>query len=164
MEFKRPYEEKPRVQFATVGESRTHQEFKAECDINNVMKKFERTGIIEHRNNFEGDYRNFLDIPSDYHEAMGAVLEAQDMFMSLPSKIRKRFHNDPAAFVEFATDPGNGKELVALGLATKRPDGEVDDPGGTPTKKPLSQQAAPSGPPKAKPAASEQKPSEENSD
>lgn len=163
-QFKTAFGKKERVTFETVGPSAAHQEFREECDINNVMKKYERTGILEHRNRFEGSYGNFLDIPSDYHEAMGAVLEAEEMFMSLPSKVRKRFHNDAGAFVDFATNPDNQDELISLGLATKRPDGEVVSPGGTPKERPLSQQAAPSGPPKAPPTPKAEKTSDEKSD
>lgn len=34
-------------------------------------------------------------------------------------EVRKRFNYDPAAFLEFADNPENLDELVAMGLATK---------------------------------------------
>lgn len=115
-----PYSPKRVVNFKTKGPSLTHQSFKEECDINRIMKKWEKTGIIEHRNNFEGRYADFTVIPNDYHEAMNSVVEAQNMFMTLPASVRKRFANDPGEFLEFVTDPNNQDEVVKLGLASER--------------------------------------------
>jgi phage internal scaffolding protein len=43
-------------------------------------------------------------------------MAAQDSFLALPAKIRSRFGNDPALFVEFASDEANKDEMKALGL------------------------------------------------
>lgn len=120
MKFRTAYGERHRVQFATEGGSLTHQSMKAECDINNIMRKFEKTGVLEHRNRFEGNYGDFTGIPTDYHEAMNAVIAAGDMFLTLPAKVRRRFQNDPGNFLEFVSDPDNADELVKMGLATAR--------------------------------------------
>lgn len=133
-EIRKPFTGRKSVKFNTVGPSLTHQSMAPECDINTIMKKYEKTGILEHRNTFDGQYGNFLDVPSDYHEAMNAVLEANDMFESLPAKVRKRFHNDPGAFIEFATDAENLPEMVRMGLAEKREDGVLEKTAGTPAK------------------------------
>lgn len=106
-----------RTTFKTVGESATHQSFKAECDINRIMRKWEKTGIIEHRNNFQGQYADFTNVPSDYQEALQSVINAQEMFETLPAQVRKKFANDPGLFLEFATDPKNADEMVSMGLA-----------------------------------------------
>lgn len=52
----------------------------------------------------------------DFQFAMNQIIQAQDMFAELPSGIRKRFQNDPAAFVEFVGDPANEEEARRLGL------------------------------------------------
>jgi len=104
-------------QFNTDPISRTHQSEAPACDINQIMAKFQKTGILEHRNTFEGKYGDFIDAPADYHEAANIVLAADEMFSSLPSTIHSRFGNDPAAFVDFVANPKNQKELIALGLA-----------------------------------------------
>lgn len=98
--------------------SRARQEFKDECDINVLMRKYQKTGIIEHVARIGGRYGDFLSAP-DYHAAMNAVLAAQDAFASLPAAIRSRFENDPERFLEFVHDPDNADELVQLGLAKK---------------------------------------------
>jgi len=38
------------------------------------------------------------------------------MFNDLPSSIRSRFGNDPAAFLDFVQDENNADEMVKLGL------------------------------------------------
>jgi Chlamydia-phage Chp2 scaffold (Chlamy_scaf). len=110
----------PRVQFQTTGASRTKQSFREECNINNVMRRFEKTGILEHTNRYEGSYGDFTAAPSSYHEAVEQVIAAEKMFMSLPASVRKRFSNDPGLFLDFVEDPSNVDEVVKLGLATKR--------------------------------------------
>lgn len=115
--FNTAYGRHDRVKFTTDPISLTHQSEAPACDINNIMKKYEKTGILEHRNTFEGKYGDFTDAPMDYHESMNSVLAAQQMFSSLPSKIRSRFGNDPGAFVDFVGNPENIEELQKMGLA-----------------------------------------------
>ena len=57
----------------------------------------------------------FSAVP-DFQEALNIVNEANALFGSLSSDVRKRFDNDPAKFLEFCNDPANGDELVSLGL------------------------------------------------
>lgn len=109
--------ERNRVQFKTKGDSLTHQAHKRECDINQIMLKWQKTGVIEHANTYAGRYGDFTNVPNDYHEAMNAVLNAQEMFMTLPSSVRKQFDNDPGQFLDFATDPKNADKMVEMGLA-----------------------------------------------
>ena len=89
-----------RVTFETIGPSRAHQSFKDECDIGNIMKRFEKSGLIEHVNRHDGKYGDYTNSPVSFHDAMNQVVAAQEMFMTLPAKIRKEFGNDPGAFLE----------------------------------------------------------------
>lgn len=117
-----------RVQTEIIGESMTKQAHKRECDINHIMSKFQKTGIIEHQRSHGPQYMEVNSI--DFHQAMNLVAEAQEMFEDLPSQIRKRFGNDPAAFLDFVQDEGNLEEMYDLGLA-QRPPGKpapVEDP------------------------------------
>lgn len=144
MEFQTAYGPHLKVRFETVGPSLTRQASKAECDINRVMERFEKTGILEHRNTFQGAYGDFTEVPQDYHEAVNQVLAADGMFASLPSKIRRRFGNDPAEFVDFVADPRNAEELARMGLS-KPEEGELLDE--EPGKAPRPSKAAPGGSP-----------------
>jgi len=105
-----------RVSKTFTQKSRTQQSFKDECNINNIMAKYERSGIIDHVSQYQGQYGNFIGYP-DYQEAMTAISQANQMFATLPASIRDRFRNDPEAFLNFAQDPDNIDELRELGLA-----------------------------------------------
>lgn len=94
----------------------TQQHAKAECDINNILRQYDRTGVITHVAKAAGQYGDFTAV-NEYQESLNMVIAAQEAFMELPSGIRKQFANDPGAFFEFATDPANADQMVALGLA-----------------------------------------------
>ena len=94
--------------------SMTRQEFKDECDINQIMRRYYKTGVISHVNKYQGVYG---DCPaSDFTEAVALVERAEGMFSELPAHVRKRFENDPAQFLAFVEDESNREEAVLLGL------------------------------------------------
>lgn len=100
--------------------SMARQEFKDQCDINNILKQFKRTGIISHisAQQAQGAYEDLPD-PIEYQDALNAVLVAQESFATLPSKVRTKFDNDPEKFLAFMSDPKNAEEIYDLGLATR---------------------------------------------
>lgn len=103
----------------TPEESRTQQQFKSECDINNILKKYQQTSLLTHVNRSEGKYGDFTNV-TDYQTALDKLMSAQDTFNSLPSSIRKRFQNDPALLIEFVNDDKNRNEAIELGLIEKK--------------------------------------------
>lgn len=118
--------------------SRTKQEFARECDINNIIKHFSVTGMLNHVNAQAAQGR-YLDLPDalDFQQSMDIIKQAEAAFMSMPAKLRDRFGNDPMRFLEFTNDPENLDEMRKLGLATPLPpsrESDVTKPtnGGTP--------------------------------
>lgn len=95
--------------------SRTRQSEREDCDINAVMARYERTGIITHTKQIQGQYGDFSNIPS-YQEAMNQIMLAQNQFNSLPSDLRKQFENDPVQFVHFMDNPDNEEKARSMGL------------------------------------------------
>lgn len=95
--------------------TRTVQDFKESCDVNYIMEKYQRDGIISQmsRDPQVGDFSNF----EDYHSALNQIMDAEIQFQEIPSKIRERFNNDPEKFFNFAVDPANLDELRKMGLA-----------------------------------------------
>ncbi len=108
-----------RIKFAKNG--RTKQSMKDECDINKIMAKFQKTGALAHVNKHEAEYG--FATSDDFASAMRTVTVAQEMFDDLPSSIRNRFGNNPAAFLDFVQDANNKKEGQELGLWPKDPEG-----------------------------------------
>lgn len=127
--IRKGYDPHERVQFVPTGESLTRQSFNAEADINTIMKRYEKSGLIDHVNEHQGSYGDFTNV-QDYHSSLNQALSAKSMFMSLPASIRNKFQNDPGAFLEFANDPENEDEMRSLGLlpAEQATDGASGDP------------------------------------
>lgn len=100
--------------------SMTKQEFKRECDINNIVRDFQVTGMVTHIN-ARAQQGQYIDLPSDldFQNSIEVVTRARESFMSLPSKIRDRFGNDPAQFLNFMADPEKLAESYELGLRVK---------------------------------------------
>ena len=100
-------------------ETRTHQEFKEETDINTIIDRF---GIGNEFTPPDGWITSIdlIDAPTDYQTVMNQLNEAKAQFMSIPAKIRGQFENDPGKFMAFASDPANVDEMVRLGLAKVR--------------------------------------------
>lgn len=100
--------------------SKTKQQFKAECDMNNILAKTLKTGQLPDlikKNPQYGDFSKSLD----FQDSMNLVAHANEQFAALPAKVRARFGNDPASFLEFAEDAQNGAEMIKMGLATATP-------------------------------------------
>lgn len=100
--------------------SRTMQEFKNECDINVLMKRYQKTGLFPQHPGQSPRYVSNIGMP-DYQQSLEIVMRAQDEFNALNSELRKRFDNDPAKFLAFVNDPDNADELVKLGLREAPP-------------------------------------------
>lgn len=113
MEIRKPYTRQA-VQLDAGGETRTKQSFKKECDINVIMAKYQKTGAITHFNKHQHNYG--MADGQTFQDAMNLVCEAQEMFNDLPSSIRTRFGNDPAAFLDFVQNEDNADEMARMGL------------------------------------------------
>lgn len=100
-----------------------------ECDINKIMARYERDGVLEHVKQFHGEYGDFTEV-QDYATSLRQVIQAEECFMSLPAEIRKKFDNDPGQFLDFVTNPANRDEMGKMGL--------LEAPEGVPVGTPIS--------------------------
>lgn len=107
-------------------ESRTKQEFRAECDINNVVAHHAVTGQFTHVAASMPTYGDFSSV-EDYQEASNQILQADLAFAQLPAAVRARMSNSPEVFLEFMADPDNQEEAVKLGLADAPPAPHPDE-------------------------------------
>lgn len=98
--------------------SLTQQQFKDECDINNILQSYAETGTINHINRRPEMYGDFSQL-TDLHESMETVRFANESFNALPAKVRARFDNDPRKLVEFCASGSNLEEAIELGLADR---------------------------------------------
>lgn len=138
--FRTAYGPKLQLQHITPpGEGRAKQSFKEECDINHIMARYQRTGVLDFAARREPQYGDCTGL--EFQAGMELVAKAKAMFEELPSSLRARFENEPARFLDFVNNPRNREEAQELGLL-----------------KPKAEEATPLPPPPAK-AAEEPLPS-----
>lgn len=104
-----------RVSFSTGTQLITKQSHKSECDINNILSQFKRTGIINH---ITSSTPNYSDLPSDldFQEALNIQIQADAAFDALPSVVRRYFDNDPSGLLQALGDPEQHPKLRELGI------------------------------------------------
>lgn len=102
------------------GQEVTKQEFKEECDVNTIVRRFVRDGFLSHVARGQPQYVDVSDL-SDYRTAIEQVRAASEFFAGLPAKVRARFGNDPARYLDEAGSLSRD-ELRELGLAEVRAD------------------------------------------
>lgn len=99
--------------------SRAKQSMKAECDINNIVSRYNKTGQLPaliKTNPTYGDYSE----PLDFQKSYNTIIKAQEQFEALPARLRERFANDPKNFLDFCSRPENIGEMETLGLLNER--------------------------------------------
>lgn len=113
-----PLVDDPLIFDPKVEPSRTKQSEAAACDINNIMARYQRTGVIDHVAKWGARYG---EVPAiDFQTAMNIIREGDQMFADLPSTVRERF-TGPGDFLAFVQDPANHDALSALGLTDPVP-------------------------------------------
>lgn len=118
LKFNTAYGDRVRVTADPEGESLTQQHFKKSTDIVEIIKKHDRTGIIEHVARGVAQYGDYSEV-NEYRQALDMVNTANESFMELPAEVRAMFGNNPGEFFEFATDPKNQSRMQELGLVAK---------------------------------------------
>ncbi len=100
-------------------DGRTKQAFRDETDINQILKRAQKTGTISHLAKHEGRYADFSGY--DFFQNQLMLVRGREMFDDLPSEIRSEFDQSPAAFFEYVNDPENKDRLGELLPALAEP-------------------------------------------
>lgn len=109
------------------GPSRTKQSFREKVNVNSIVARYNKTGMVDHvssKTPFYGDVSNI----ASYQEALAVVASANDLFNAMDSRVRERFANDPLRMIQFLQDPSNLDEAIKLGMVAKRPEEPVEAP------------------------------------
>ena len=114
-------------------DSLTQQQFKEESDINTIVDRFMKSGVLPNPINMPQyiDYEGVFDFQS----AMNTIRQADENFMRMDAKIRARFNNSPQEFLEFFGNPENIEEAIRLGLAVPQTVVETKVSAAEPTSK-----------------------------
>ncbi|AXL14771.1 internal scaffolding protein [Microviridae sp.] len=113
MQFRTAYGKRNPVGLST-GPGLTKQSHKNECDINQIMARYQKTGVLEHAKAHQGSYGEITS--ETFLSAHQTIARAKSMFETLPSSLRERFENRPENYFDFVQDPDNTTELVKMGL------------------------------------------------
>lgn len=92
----------------------TEQSHKKECDVNFIIQKYDKIGLLSHVSKIEAEFGDVTGL--DFKTAQDLVINSSKMFNALPSNIRKRFQNDPMHLLAFMENPSNREEAISLGL------------------------------------------------
>jgi phage internal scaffolding protein len=99
--------------------SKTDQSFKEECDVNNIITRYKKTGQLTHLARTQGKYADVSEM-KDLQESFQTVAQARDTFETLPAELRKKLNNDPVQLMEYLSNPENDDEAIRYGLKEKR--------------------------------------------
>ena len=89
---------------------RAKQAFKDQCDINRILDKAKKTGVLSHVNKYEQHYGDFADF--DFEEAQIKLANAKSIFYDLEANVGAEFGNKPEAFFAYVNDPANAGDLA----------------------------------------------------
>ncbi len=104
---------------AVFNDGRTKQSFRDETDINQILKRAQKSGTISHMTKFQpryGDFSNF-----DFLEAQVMLAKGGTIFDELPVELRREFNQSPAEFFDYVNDPANKERLAELLPALAEP-------------------------------------------
>lgn len=91
-----------------------------QADINKIIARFEKAGMMDQLNKGEPFYGDVSDFDG-LQDAYIKVQEAEKLFMKMDARIRSRFDNDAVKLVRFLEDERNYDEAVVLGIVTPKP-------------------------------------------
>lgn len=104
-----------RITFSSGSQLVTKQSMKGECDIHNILRQYQKTGIITHVQNARPTYEDLPD-NLDYQQALNTLNVAQEAFDGLPSAVRDRYGNDPSRLLAAINDPDQKDYLREVGI------------------------------------------------
>lgn len=114
-----------RVVHRTGGQKMVQENMAGEADINTIVARHLKghRGLQGISTNMVGSRRpkfgNYTGV--DFQDMMNSVIDIENQFSQLPSRVRSRFRNQPLQVVRFVEDPANYDEALKLGLIPPRP-------------------------------------------
>lgn len=115
MEFQTAYGPKIKLTTTNNDPTMTKVALAEQLDVNNIIKKYNKTGILKNAENYEAIFGDFNE--TDFQESLNTIIKAEELFINVPSKIRAQFENSPGRFIDFATNPENLQQMRDWGLA-----------------------------------------------
>jgi len=121
--FTTAYGAKLKVQSINNDPSMTKQSLKDDADVNKIIKRYNKTGVLPNMNKLEAVYGEITS--QDLQDAINKVDASYEAFAEVPAPIRALFNNNAGDFIDYATNPQNIKQMTNWGLA-KLPEHHVN--------------------------------------
>lgn len=104
--------------------SLTDQSQYKDTDINNIVRKYQVTGLLDSPGAVPFETLQYGDatLLPDYQTALDLVNSVESEFSSLPSEVREKFGHDPMQLLEALQDPTKQQMLQDIGLISKPAD------------------------------------------
>ncbi len=94
------------------GEGRTEQHHARACDINTIMAKYLKTGVMDHISKYQPIYGDVTS--ADYKKSMDLVAGVKTEFEELPAYVRKEFGEDVNEYLKAMQTPEGVQELQSI--------------------------------------------------
>lgn len=92
----------------------TEQSHKEFADISYILNQhIKQTGSLPQL--MPGQFQDLTSLP-DYQTCLNTVLQIDDLFDSLPVKVKEEFGQDPVRFTRSLSDPMQRDRLIELGV------------------------------------------------
>lgn len=99
--------------------SKTKQSFAKEADINTIMRRYQKTGVLVDPNDIKGNRKPMFDDFSsgqDFQAVQDQIAHTHQEFELLPAHIRAQFGNSPSNLLDAMADPANEEALREMGI------------------------------------------------
>jgi len=104
-----------RVQTINNEPDMAQQQYKDSTDVNTIMNKYEKTGVVTHLAKSQGYFKE-LGEPEDLLDAKMRLIKAERAFDALPAEIRAQCDHNPANFLTMLKDPTKKELLTQYGI------------------------------------------------
>ncbi|AXH77925.1 MAG: internal scaffolding protein [Microviridae sp.] len=85
-------------------ENLTEQSHEADCNVNTVVARFQKTGDLSLIQKSKGMFMDLSLMPQSYQECLDYVSSVDDLFQALPATVRREYDNSPSNFMRAAVN------------------------------------------------------------
>jgi len=111
------------------GQSQTQQQFREECDINLVLKRYgaHHDYVPDQVNHALEHFRDLSIAPQDLTEAYQVIDQAHEAFMDLPADLRRIVNDSPSVLLELSSSDEGLAKLANAGFgSSKKPLSDIE--------------------------------------
>lgn len=127
MKIRTKFSDRVSVPAPWADDGRTQQHFGEKVDINNIVAKYRKTGIIEHVKRAKERYGDFTDL-ANYANNLDKVAKAQQSFEMLPAELRNHFKNSISGFFDYIKNPNNREQCEKWGIFEPKKEAKAGTP------------------------------------